>query len=119
MLTSKPPQNTDKYFWTDHAKGKLTQYGLSSSRVTRIMRSPERVEEAIVEDCFAAMQTVGNKNKNELWVMWQNVIKDKSSAASISKKKIISAWRYPGVTQPGKEIPLPADTLDSLSSLTK
>jgi len=117
MLLAKDPQNTDKYYWTDHAKAKLKQYGLSASRVTRIMRYPERIEEAIVADCFAAMQTVGNKNKNEIWIMWQNIIKDKKLLSA--KKKIISAWRYPGITQPGKQIPFPADTLEELQTLIK
>ena len=34
------------------------------------------------------------------------------------KIKIISAWRYPGVTEPGKPIPVPDDVLmeNNLSS---
>jgi hypothetical protein len=74
--------------WTSHAKSKMAFYKLSPMRVRRVLHSPKRVEEGVAPKTFAAMQPA---QSHEIWVMFQD---------SVRERKIISAWRYPGVTKP-------------------
>ena len=79
--------------WTAHSRAKMRYYGLSESRVKRIIHTPKRIEEGIAPKTVAMMQSAGSvKHPYELWVMLQDVGQ---------KRKVISAWRYPGVTKPG------------------
>ena len=83
--------------WTSHAKNKMRYYALSEQRVRRVLHSPSRVEEGIAEGTIALMQRAGSKkHPYEVWVM----AKDEKE-----KRKIISAWRYPGITHPGEPLP--------------
>lgn len=94
MIALKQPKT---FFWTSHAKAKMRHYGLSEARVKRIIHTPKRIEEGIAPKTVAMMQSAGSqKNPYELWVMVQDV-KD--------KRRIISAWRYPGVTKIGDALP--------------
>ena len=94
------------YFWTNHSKYKLLQYGLSPTMVKGVLRRPERVEEGIAPDTTAVMKRKdGKKMKREIWVMFQKFG---------IKKKIISAWIYPGVSPKGKEIFIPEDVWEEL-----
>ena len=82
----------------------MRQYGLSAQRVLRIIHSPKRVEEGVAPRTVAMMQPLFVVNaksqipndklretwKQELWVMFQD---------AGSKRKIISAWRYPGMSK--------------------
>lgn len=77
-------------------------YKLSPMRVRRVLYSPKRVEEGVAPKTVAAMQPgsvkkIGQKEtwSQEIWVMFQD---------SASERKIISAWRYPGVTKARSEI---------------
>lgn len=130
------PKNDDKYVWTVHAIEKMRYYRLSESLVKRVMRFPKRVEKAIAPRTIGAMQPKGTaKNPREVWVMYQELksktdygqwtmanSKDKKaivhsqsaiSGFSSCRKKIISAWIYPGVTKPGDPIPVPEEyTID-------
>lgn len=96
----KAPKNTDRYFWTSHALGKMRYYGLSAQRILRVINSPARIEEGVAEKTTAVMQPASiNKKKtwsSEIWAMYQ---KDKI------KYKIISAWRYPGASPKRNFIP--------------
>lgn len=84
-------------FWTKHAKAKMRYYALSEQRVRRVLHSPSRVEEGIAEGTVALMQRAGSKkHPHEIWVM----VKDEKA-----RRKIISAWRYPGITYPGESLP--------------
>ncbi len=95
-----------EFFWTKHAIAKMFFYGLAPSRVKKIFRAPGRTEEGIAPRTVAMMQKVGKgKRQTEIWVMWQ---KGKGG-----QKKIIAAWRYPGVS-PVKEIPIPPEILEEL-----
>lgn len=117
------PGNYKKLHWTEHSKLKMRQYGLSKQKLLGILCRPERKEKGIVPGTKAVMKTnkvFGNKiqpllkNKQpafakgfggrrapgEIWLMYKDV-KD--------FRKIISAWRYPGVSKPGEEIPIPED----------
>jgi hypothetical protein len=72
MQNFKPPKDNEKYRWTMHVGRKLGFYALSPSRVLRVIRAPERVEEGVAEGTLAAMQTAGTKAKPwEIWVMWR------------------------------------------------
>jgi len=103
--------------WTEHSKIKMRQYGLSQQKILGILRKPERREKAIVAGLVAAMKTnkiffaekkttlkkawqQPKKAPGEIWVMY----KDNKDG-----RKIISAWRFPGVSKPGEEIPIPED----------
>ena len=83
-------------YWTQHAHFKMRFYGLSEQRVKHILHSPARVEEGIAPKTVAYMQVAGsNKHPYELWAMIQD---------EKNRRKVISAWRYPGRTKPRSEI---------------
>jgi hypothetical protein len=106
-----------KLLWTEHSKIKMRQYGLSRQKVSGILRNPERIEKAIVPGLIAVMKTnkiffkekkvdikkawmQPKKSPGETWIMYKDT-KD--------FRKIISVWRYPGISKPGEEIPIPED----------
>lgn len=92
--------------WTSHSKYKMRFYGLSESRLKRVISYPKRVEEGIAPDTIAMMQSAGSeKHPYEIWLMIQEEKK---------RRKIISAWRYPGKTKPGQ--PLPEEILKEMRS---
>jgi hypothetical protein len=113
MPTIKP----DGYWhWTAHVKNKMRFYGLSESRVKRIINYPERTEGGIAPKTVAVMQTSGSKAKpREVWAMFQK-IRDKEQAGGDRNRsviKVISAWRYPGRTKPTS--PLPPEIMAEIS----
>lgn len=88
---------------------KMRFYGLSENRIKRVLRNPDRKQEGIAPETLAVMQRTGTKkHPTEIWLMFQNINK---------KIKIISAWRYPGISPIGKEIPIPQDILEELEKL--
>ena len=88
---------------------KMRYYGISESLIKRITRFPKRREEGIAPGTVAVMQTNTNPKKpTEIWVMYKMI--------GETKKKIISAWRYPGISPVGKKIPIPDDILQELES---
>lgn len=126
---------SEKYQWTQHSIYKMRQYGLSSQRVIRVIRNPERTEEGIVSKTIAVMQSAGSKkHPTEIWAMYQ--IKNPKSQILIFKQipkskfqnkptklkaneakklKIISAWRYPGISP--KNNPIPEEILKEIKSI--
>ena len=85
-------------YWTAHSRGKMRFYGLSEARVRRVIHSPKRLEEGVAPKTVAMMQIAGSKkHPYEIWVMLQDIG---------TKRKVISAWRYPGLTKPRSEIAL-------------
>ncbi len=87
-----------KLHWTSHSRVKMRYYGLSEARVRRIIHTPKRIEEGVAPKTIAMMQSAGSeKHPYELWVMLEE---------EKTKRKIISAWRYPGVTKPRSETTL-------------
>jgi len=117
VFISNPPRGAKKFHWTDHSKIKMKQYGLSKSKILGILRKPERKEKGIALGTTAVMKTNKvffkakqitvsdawkrpKKAPGEIWIMYKDT-KD--------FRKIISAWRYPGVTKPGEAIPIPED----------
>lgn len=123
----------DKYFsWTRHIKNKMIFYGLSEQRIRNIFRSPDRREEGIAPSTVAVMKKNHKKNrKEEIWLMFQKKSNLKSQISNLKvrnpssqrllasrlKVTMISAWRYPGVSKPGKAIPIPDDILEELQGV--
>ncbi len=98
-------KDTKEFTWTRHAVLKMRFYGLTPNRVKKVFRNPDRVEEGVVPKTVAMMQTVGGKRKTEIWLMHQKT-KD-------GQTKIISAWRYPGISK-ARQVPIPEEILDEL-----
>ena len=108
------PKNSDKIFWTKHALEKMRFYNLSENRLKRVLRNPSRKEEGIAPETLAVMQRAGSKkHPTEIWLMYQ-IIKSK---VKNQKLKVISAWRYPGISPKDKEIPIPQDILEELNKI--
>ncbi len=126
----KEPKNSDKYYWTSHAKMKMRHYGLSAQRVIRVIRRPLRIQEGVTNGTIAVVQPQSTRRgkdgqkiwTNEIWVMYQ--IKSQSAnnknesqmdnkmiqflnknSQSQKQMRIISAWRYPGKTDPKDTLP--------------
>ncbi len=123
-----------KIVWTEHAKIKMKQYGLSVSKLLGILHKPERKEKGIAPGTMAVMKTnkiikktislLKKDNKpafakttawqrrapGEIWIMF----KDAKTQKEGEIRKIISAWRYPGISKLGEEIPIPEDILKEL-----
>ena len=126
-MLAKIPKNSDKYQWTTHSIYKMQQYGLSEQKVRNVIRSPWRKEEGIVKNTVAVMQPVNPKNinnkkvwKQEIWVMFQKVQSSKFKVQSLLRNKqikIISAWRYPGVSP--ERNPIPEEILREIANLDK
>jgi hypothetical protein len=124
--------------FTRHAEYKMKQYGLSVQRVRTVMRNPRRREEGIAKNTIAVMQPVSTKRKDgqetwsqEIWVMYVIVESRKSKVESPAHNasngyvaghkpilespggnggmRVISAWRYPGVSP--KRSPIPEEIL--------
>ena len=98
--------------WTKHVKGKMIYYQLSDKRVKRVLRSPNRIETGIAPITLAVMQSAGTKkNPTEIWVMYQTL--------KSRKLRIISAWRYPGISPKREPPPIPKDALAELQRIIK
>lgn len=135
----------DKYQWTQHAQYKMRQYSLSAQRVIRVIRNPERTETGIVENTIAVMQPASIRQRRtsagkparswsqEIWVMYQikGGKKWEMGSEKVSepphptlsplgrggkgKVKIISAWRYPGISP--KNNPIPEEILREIRGI--
>jgi hypothetical protein len=106
-------QNTERIYWTKHVKKKMRQYQLSESRLKRVLRQPERKEIGIAPGTTAVMQTCGSKkHPKEIWLMYQTTTQ--SSKQKTQKLKIISAWRYPGISPQGQPLTIPEDIVQEL-----
>jgi len=101
----KEPKNTKELYWTRHIKEKMRYYGLGEGRLRRILRTPKRREKGIVPKTIALMQMAGTSKPSEIWLMYQQ---------AGQKKKMISAWRYPGISPINKPIPIPENILEEL-----
>ncbi len=111
-----------KLHWTEHSKIKMKQYGLSKQKLLGILYRPERKEQGIALGTTAVMKTNKiffrtkqitlskawqrpKKAPGEIWLMYRD---------TRDFRKIISAWRYPGISKPGEEIPIPEDIRQEL-----
>lgn len=124
MLGFKLPKNDGKYQWTNHVKDKMLYYGISESLIKRIVRFPKRKELGVAEKTVAVMQPTSNPKKpQEVWVMYQEIGREPISYLNAirytlnPKVRVISAWRYPGISPVGKPIPIPEEILHELNDL--
>ena len=117
-MQQKIPKNTKEFFWTRHAIAKMRQYQLSEQKVRSVVFRHVRKEEGIAPHTIAVMQPSGSKkNPTEIWIMF--VVQRAKAKAQIPNskqniKKIITAWRYPGVS-PARN-PIPEEILRELTS---
>jgi hypothetical protein len=126
-----------RYQFTEHSRFKMQQYNLSEQRVTRIIRAPKRTEEGIAEKTIAVMQPGGTVKRDakgketwtqEIWVMFVRQSAKNSQQKTEDTRdnnprfllpahcslKIISAWRYPGMSP--KRNPIPDEILRELET---
>ncbi len=115
--------------FTKHAEYKMKQYSLSVQKVRSVIRNPKRKEVGIVSNTIAVMQPVSIKKnlKQTIKSTWQKPVTSNAQGESWSqeiwalykeeagKKKIISAWRYPGMSPKGE--PIPEEILQELMNL--
>lgn len=135
-------RDDSKYQWTNHVKDKMAYYRISPSMVKRVVRFPKRKEEGVAPNTVAVMfprQSISRskgrtvKKTEEIWVMYQESKRRKSVSnekgekgqtlkerilGSQPKMRIISAWRYPGISPIGKKIPIPDDIMSALEEGT-
>lgn len=109
MMTSD-----EKYIWTQHAQMKLRHYRLTESRIKRVIRHPNRIEESVVEGAVACMQPAEGKQYSEIWTMYV-LIDAKRKEKKIKQMKIITAWRYPGKSP--ERNPVPQEILREIRNL--
>ena|SRR3989344_8613144 len=99
------PKNDSRFSWTQHIKGKMIFYRISEQKIKTILKSPDRKETGIALNTLAVMKRNDKlKRLEELWVMYQMIPKS-------GKYTMISAWRYPGKSKAGKQIPIPDEIL--------
>lgn len=109
----KKAQMTGQYQFTSHARYKMSQYGLSEQKVKGIIRNPQRTQKGIAPRTAAVMQPVSPKvvAGKETWQqeIWTMFVKKKVSLGTglpgRETYRIISAWRYPGMSPKGNPIP--------------
>lgn len=103
----KFPKDDKKISWTKHVKEKMRFYRLSESRLRRVLFNPKRREVGIAPETTAVMQPAGSKkHPTEIWLMYQKAGR---------RIKIITAWRYPGISPVQKPPPIPEDILQDLT----
>lgn len=121
----KIPKNSEQFVWTNHSIDKMRQYGLSEQRVRSVLHTPKRKEEGVAPNTSAVMQSTGTKkHPSEVWVMYQDINVKSSMPNDQSnpndqflkpnKRRIISTWRYPGIS-PIRTVPeIPPEVWDIL-----
>lgn len=111
----KFPKNDSEYIWTDHSKRKMLQYRIMPQKIKTILKTHDRKEEGIAPKTVAVMKRNDTpKRKEEMWVMYQKLGDRVKGLGYRPKMKIISVWRYPGISPKGKEFYIPEDTLKEI-----
>lgn len=130
----KFPKNDKNYHWTQHIKNKMVFYRISEQKIRSILKSYDRKEGGIAPNTNAVMKRNDTpKRKEEIWLMYANLSNVKNAnrhandtnknpsgytpLASGLKMIMISAWRYPGKSKPGKQIPIPDDILQEIKDM--
>lgn len=125
--TEKPATDirSGVYSFTVHAQHKMRQYGLSAQKVRWVIRAPKRREEGIVPRTIVMMRPVSPKVvdgkeiwKQEVWAMlqegqiisseqsdWKTALPVGLEELQTKNIKIISVWRYPGMSPKNHSIP--------------
>jgi len=107
-------QKKTRYQWTKHIRNKMNFYGLSASRVIRVLRAPERIEKGLVEQTIVFMQPVSFKKHSQSAKEWSSEIWVMAKEAG-DHLRLISAWRFPGRTKVGE--PLPPEIINELQDI--
>ncbi len=103
------PEDDRQFTWTRHIKNKMLFYGLSEQRVRGVFKSPARLVEGVAEDTIAAMKPNSTKSRREeVWIMYRA---QKVKSKQAPKILMISAWRYPGLSNPEKAVPIPEEVV--------
>lgn len=118
-----PRRADERYLWTAHVRRKMAFYRLTEPRIKRIIRYPARIEQGILDDAVACMQSAAPETRrslpigrrtsqglgratakhSEIWVMYMVV---PARAGTKSRAiQIITAWRYPGKSPERDPIP--------------
>lgn len=103
----KVPKNDSRFIWTKHVIDKMRYYRLPSSRIIRLMKNYDREEQGIAAGTIALGKQVGTKRLTEIWLMYQ---------PKGNKAKIISAWRYPGISPEHEGAPVPENIIKELEN---
>ena len=112
----KFPKDDKNFSWTSHVKNKMLHYRISEQKIKTILKNPSRKEDGIAPNTSAVMKRNDTpKRKEELWVMYQKLTNDQQRT-TYNKIRVISTWRYPGVSPKGKAIPIPEDILNELEN---
>lgn len=106
----------------------MQYYGISESRIKRIIRYPRRIEEGVADNTIAVMQPADSKRYQEIWVMYtltknketkiennEEEVAFKTWRPNDSKIRIITAWKYPGKS-PERD-PVPAEIIQEIQTL--
>mgnify|MGYP001570257464 CR=1 FL=1 len=132
MSFVKFPKNDKNFRWTQHIKDKMLFYGLSEQKLKTVLKNPKRKEEGVAEGTLAVMMRNDTpKRKQEIWLMYalggsggskfgvqSSKHSDKSNASNSSNAKVmISAWRYPGQSKPGKQLPISDELLEEIKKV--
>lgn len=105
----KFPKNDKNFRWTQHIKDKMVYYGLSEQKLRTVLKNPKRKEEGVAEGTLAVMMRNDTpKRKQEIWLMY---------ALGKGAKTMISAWRYPGQSKPGKQLPISDEMLEEIKKV--
>ncbi len=109
-INFKNPKNTALLVWTQHCLQKMRYYGLSETKIRNVLYKPKRKEEGVAPNTIAQMHASGTKKRpTEIWIMYQKL--------KTGKVKMISAWRYPGITKPRQAVPISQDILTELKKM--
>ena len=120
IMIFKFPKNDKNFHWTQHIKDKMLFYRISEQKIKTILKSYNRKEEGIAPNTMAVMlRNDTPKRKEEIWVMYQNIQNagNDRDDRKTRKKIMISAWRYPGKSKAGKQIPIPDDVLQEIKDI--
>lgn len=114
----KFPKDDQRFKWTKHIKDKMLFYQISEQTIKSVLKNYDRREDGIAPKTIAVMKRNDTpKRKQEIWVMYANAAESKTSKLRGRNPKrlvLISTWRYPGKSKPGKKIPIPKDTLEEI-----
>ncbi|MDO8466720.1 MAG: hypothetical protein Q7S83_01110 [bacterium] len=110
MSFVKFPKNDKNFRWTQHIKDKMLFYGISEQKIKTILKNPARKEEGVAEGTLAVMMRNDTpKRKQEIWLMYaigSGELNSEKLKVKSSTRVMISTWRYPGKSQPGKRLPI-------------
>ncbi|TSC83345.1 MAG: Uncharacterized protein G01um101419_28 [Parcubacteria group bacterium Gr01-1014_19] len=117
----KFPKNDKNFRWTQHIKDKMVYYGLSEQKLKTVLKNPKRKEEGIAEGTLAVMMRNDTpKRKQEIWLMYavgSGEPTSKKLKVKSSMRVMISAWRYPGQSKPGKQLPISDELLEEIKKV--